>query len=1152
MTAWVVCCAAVGEAAVRTWTGASSSDWSAAGNWAQAAAPVNGDDLVFVTNMVNQPVNNNIIPGLAPNSIIFTNVPSGGVFLGGGVITNGAGGLTNFNTTAGRIVVVSNAIAVTTAQSWGTANSVNAVTILLGNLSGSGNIALNGQYSSNGTGPAPLRLGGNNSGYTGTITPASSYGLMLLGPASQPGGIIDLKTSNQNGNLWLTNNTASTPYTFGIGGSSGAIVQFRGNGTAGLFLMGGDVYWDPGNGGSYTWATAGTGASIVDLNGTSDSTPRFFRLGNTNGNLIVSGGNGTIRNGTGGNYAGQAEMLYALADDATGGRTFTSSAGLLLLTRPAVENSATVSKVTVSGGAVALQNMARIFDGGLDQSGGVLVLDGVSWANFTTDRSGGCVTAAPAANQWRINSAGGGFAARGTAVTIDATGTSATTFDRDFTLGSSARDTNGALYANAPVVISRDTTLANAARTVALKGGNLEAATGWTIDTNVVHELSGVLSGGGASASLTINGTDRQNPSSGILRIGNTNNTYSGVINVEAAGAGGGGGIAIFSGDGAFGAAGNVIRINSGSNGDAGMLLLENAGAGTNVFTRNIATDLGGNASGGDSGFGSWQGRVRYDGVLTVTGTTQSATLKMPIHVQSGILSFGVGAAFSNNHSLAGTFIYYKTGPGELDLRNLAQVGVKTDRKWVLCNGVLTVSASNQLTSVGTSPDDVFSAGATTVSPDRRLQIRDSDVAITYASGGAFNSNTVLDVEAGRTFTTFLGANQLASREYGPNGNGFNWGLRKVGGGAWVYASTYGGADYGRLDGYVKIEAGTFDVNGKLGRTSIWLSGGILLAGTNSPFEAGATGNRLRVDGAGGKIGVSTIATVSVSRSTAFDGINNIWDLAGTGTVTLASRGDLDLRWNMAAFPDIAAGETLVIARDGAGTGVVQIADTAWTNNGTLAGVGALRLGTVGNGTGTVNGVIQPGGTGIGTLSVQGTVAMSAATTNAFEFAAPGTCDCLAVTGNLILDGTLTIATNAGFGVGTYTLMTYGGTLFDNGLVVGSAPSSYTYAVAAGAGVVQLMVKAPDMGVLGNGASITNGDNTPSVADATDLGSISVDGAGGAYAERTFAITNSGSGTLTLSGTPAVSLGGAGTGDFSVVSQPAVATTPRELKPMSR
>ena len=76
----------------------------------------------------------------------------------------------------------------------------------------------------------------------------------------------------------------------------------------------------------------------------------------------------------------------------------------------------------------------------------------------------------------------------------------------------------------------------------------------------------------------------------------------------------------------------------------------------------------------------------------------------------------------------------------------------------------------------------------------------------------------------------------------------------------------------------------------------------------------------------------------------------------------------------------------------------------------------------------------------------------------------------------------------------------------------------------------------PEMNLLGNGNSITDGQTATSTTDHTDFGSALV--AGGTVV-RTFTIQNTGTGSLNLSGSsPYATLSGTNSGDFSVTSAP--------------
>ena len=87
--------------------------------------------------------------------------------------------------------------------------------------------------------------------------------------------------------------------------------------------------------------------------------------------------------------------------------------------------------------------------------------------------------------------------------------------------------------------------------------------------------------------------------------------------------------------------------------------------------------------------------------------------------------------------------------------------------------------------------------------------------------------------------------------------------------------------------------------------------------------------------------------------------------------------------------------------------------------------------------------------------------------------------------------------------------------------------SPYTFAVQG-----QGFVGNPEMGVWGDGIEITSGDTTPAVSDDTEFGAAQV----GITNYHTFTITNTGPGSLSLTGAPVVAI--SGSGDFTISSQP--------------
>ena len=77
---------------------------------------------------------------------------------------------------------------------------------------------------------------------------------------------------------------------------------------------------------------------------------------------------------------------------------------------------------------------------------------------------------------------------------------------------------------------------------------------------------------------------------------------------------------------------------------------------------------------------------------------------------------------------------------------------------------------------------------------------------------------------------------------------------------------------------------------------------------------------------------------------------------------------------------------------------------------------------------------------------------------------------------------------------------------------------------------------APEIGLIGNGAAVADGSATPAAANHTDFEKTKLDGG---IVTRTFTIQNTGTGTLNLSGSPLVAVGGAHAADFTVTVPPA-------------
>jgi hypothetical protein len=139
------------------------------------------------------------------------------------------------------------------------------------------------------------------------------------------------------------------------------------------------------------------------------------------------------------------------------------------------------------------------------------------------------------------------------------------------------------------------------------------------------------------------------------------------------------------------------------------------------------------------------------------------------------------------------------------------------------------------------------------------------------------------------------------------------------------------------------------------------------------------------------------------------------------------------------------------------GTGAIVV-----NTNGALGGTGSA------SGAITVNsgGAISPGSNGVGTVTFTGGLTMNAGAILNCDIGS--TNDKVAVTGALVLNGTVNVTNLTGFGAGTFPIVTYTGALSGGGLTVGSKPSGYSVSVnTATANQVRLVVTVQPPPVIG-------------------------------------------------------------------------------------
>jgi hypothetical protein len=300
--------------------------------------------------------------------------------------------------------------------------------------------------------------------------------------------------------------------------------------------------------------------------------------------------------------------------------------------------------------------------------------------------------------------------------------------------------------------------------------------------------------------------------------------------------------------------------------------------------------------------------------------------------------------------------------------------------------------------------------------------------------------------------------------------------------------------------------------------------------------------------------GSTDVTTGTVTRTfTISDPGSGALSLTGTPAVAIGGANAADFVVAVAPAATVAAGGSTTFqvrfdpSASGARTATVSIANgvagkTPYTFAIQGTGTTAPDIAVAGNGVTIANGDTTPsatdftdfGGTdvttgtvtrtftisdpGSGALSLTGTPAVAIGGANAADFVVVA-----APTATVAAGGSTTFQVRfdpSASGARTATVSIANG-------VAGKTP--YTFSIQ-GTGTT-----APDIAVAGNGVTIANGDTTPSTADATDFGATKLTGG---VLVQTFTISNPGSGALSLTGTPAVAIGGANAADFAVVVAP--------------
>jgi fibronectin-binding autotransporter adhesin len=245
----------------------------------------------------------------------------------------------------------------------------------------------------------------------------------------------------------------------------------------------------------------------------------------------------------------------------------------------------------------------------------------------------------------------------------------------------------------------------------------------------------------------------------------------------------------------------------------------------------------------------------------------------------------------------------------------------------------------------------------------------------------------------------------------------------------------------------------------KYGGSTIWL--GALFGGSGAGLSGATTATA----------SLTTFVVGGVNTNGVFNGTISDGGAAATALV-FNGPGSLTLTGNNTfSGGTIVNGGSLIInsAGNGTGSGPVSI-----NPGGTLGGNGVIG-GQVSFAAGAT---LAPGSNGSGTLTITNDLGLNNASVLQFQLGTNS--DQVSVTGDFTLGGTLNISDAGGFGPGTYTLFTYGGTLSIGTLTIGATPASYTYSIDTSIpGQVNLDVAMPQFSNIrsSGGNFVFNGSN---------------------------------------------------------------------------
>lgn len=556
----------------------------------------------------------------------------------------------------------------------------------------------------------------------------------------------------------------------------------------------------------------------------------------------------------------------------------------------------------------------------------------------------------------------------------------------------------------------------------------------------------------------------------------------------------------------------------------------------TNGFIGSIANDGTISTTGGQRGI-ELDHNVTLQGAIVNTGT---------ITAQGHAIELGQAAGASITASSSGPFAgiaIYNSGT-----LTATSAGGFSDDSAIRIAGAISVVTGN-IVNTATGSLNGYHFGINIPNPVTVVNGSIiNDGAISGGANGIINSGIINGGITNNSDGTISSNGSVTGSGYGINNTGtITGGITNSGAVTGLTAGIFDSGTIGNLianTGSITGATGillpanntTINNTGTIGGTagtavSITGSNNALILGTGSVLNGNATstgtGNTLQLQGSG-----SEDSNLTGFSSLTMAGAN--WTLSGalstTGTTAAATNvqgGTLIITGTLTnagagGGTTVAPGAALQVGNGGAGGSVSgNVVD-----NGTLGGTGTI------GGNVTAAGVLSPGALGNvpGTLTINGNLALASTSVLNYNLGQATVVngplnDLTVVGGNLTLDGTLNVQTSPGgsFDPGVYRVISYGGTLTNNGLALGTIPSPSYSVLTSIAHQVNLV----------NSAGLTldfwDGDAGPADNGVIDGGNGSWQGSAGnsnwteatgtvnaPYADGTFAIFTGAPGTVTV------------------------------------